>query len=181
MNRLLHGGAVALATILLVSACAGGPTQRSTGVAVDDAVVLSRVKAALVSNDATKARQIDVEVYKGEVQLNGFVDTEAAKAAATTTARNVEGATSVRNNLQIKAAERSAGQMVDDGVITAKVKSSLIGDPRTKAYEIEVAVNSGVVQLGGFVSNAAGKMAATEVARAVDGVSSVENGLQVKN
>ncbi len=181
MNKNLKSGIAALAAALLLSACASGPMNRTTGETVDDSAVLARVKTALISNEATKARQIDVEVYRGAVQLNGFVDSEAAKVAANTTAKGVEGVTSVRNNLQIRAAERSAGQVVDDGVIATKVKAALIGDQRTKAHQIEVAVNAGVVQLGGFVDSAASKAAAAELARAVGDVKSVENRLQIRN
>lgn len=89
MNKFLKSCVAALAATLLVSACAGGATQRTVGETVDDSTVLARVKTALISNEATKARQIDVEVYRGNVQLNGFVDSEAAKAAANTTAKDV--------------------------------------------------------------------------------------------
>lgn len=181
MNKFLKRCVAALAATLLVSACSSGPLHRTTGETVDDSVVLARVKSALISNEATKARQIDVEVYRGAVQLNGFVDSEAAKAAANTTAKSVEGVTSVRNNLQIRAADRSAGQVVDDGMIAAKVKSALIGDSRTKAHQIEVSVNAGVVQLGGFVDSANSKAAAAELARSVDDVKSVENRIQIRN
>jgi len=180
MNRFLKSSVAALAATLLVAGCAGGPMHRSTGEAVDDSVVLARVKSALIGNEATKARQIDVEVYRGAVQLNGFVDSKAAMAAANTSAKGVEGVTSVRNNLQIRAAERSSGQMVDDGVIATKVKSALIGDSRTKAYEIEVAVNAGIVQLGGFVDSSTSKAAAAELANSVNDVKSVDNRIQIR-
>jgi hyperosmotically inducible protein len=179
MNKFLKNSVAAVAITLLVAACSG-PGHRSAGQSVDDGVVLTRVKSALISNDATKARQIDVEVYKGEVQLNGFVDSETAKSAATNTAKGVEGVTDVRNNLQIRAADRTAGQMVDDGVIATKVKTALIRDDRTKGYQIEVAVNSGVVQLAGFVDDPTSKTAATEVADSVDDVKSVKNQIQVR-
>jgi hyperosmotically inducible periplasmic protein len=180
MNRVMKSCVTAIAATMLMAACVGSPTQRTAGETVDDSTLLARVKTALVSNDATKARQIDVEVYRGDVQLNGFVDSEAAKAAANTTAKGVDGVASVRNNLQIRAAERSAGQVIDDGVMLAKVKSALIGDSRTKANQIEVAVNAGVVQLGGFVNSAASKAAAGEVAGSVSDVKSVENQLQIR-
>ncbi|MGC3979764.1 MAG: BON domain-containing protein [Steroidobacteraceae bacterium] len=181
MNRHLHTGmAAAVMLAALLSACASTSTQRSTGQSVDDGVLTSKINAALIRNDQTKARQINVEVYKGEVQLNGFVDSAEAKAAASTATRSVEGVKSVQNNLQIRA-DRSAGQAIDDTVITARVKTALIGDSRTKASQIEVSTNAGVVQLGGFVDSAASKSVAAELARAVDGVKSVQNELQVKN
>lgn len=182
MNKHLRFGSGALAAMLMVvlTACAGGASQRSAGQSLDDGVLVGRVKSALISNDETKARQINVEVYRGEVQLNGFVDSEAARTAANATANKVEGVKSVRNNLQIRA-DRSAGEAIDDSVITARVKAALIGDSRTKAHQIEVETNSGVVQLGGFVDSANSKAAAAELARSIDGVKSVKNELEVKN
>jgi len=87
----------------------------------------------------------------------------------------------VRNNLQIQPQDRSGGEVVDDTVITAKVKSALISDSRTKAYQIEVKTNMGEVQLGGFVDSSDAKKAAQEVAHSVSGVKSVTNSLSVKD
>ncbi len=178
-HAIKTGVAISLLTLALVG-CAGTPAHRSTGQAVDDSVINTRVNTALIGNDKTKARQIDVEVYRGEVQLNGFVDSEAAKTAAVATARGIEGVRGVKDNLQIRAADRSAGQVVDDALISTKVKTALIGDSRTKAYQIEVATNAGIVELGGFVDTAEAKAAAAEVASNIEGVSSVKNRLQLR-
>ena len=145
----------------------------------DDATITTKVKAALVKNPDTKARQIDIDTRNGVVQLNGFVDNAEAKSEAETVARNVSGVKSVENNLQVRNGERTAGNALSDAEITAKVKSALIGDSRTKAYQIEVTTYKGVVSLGGFVSSAAEKDAAENVAKNVNGVAKVENGLQV--
>jgi hyperosmotically inducible protein len=179
MNSLQKRTGAAIAAALLVAACSG-PGHRTAGETVDDGVVLARVKSALISNDETKARQIDVEVYQGEVQLNGFVDSQAARSAAESTAREVRGVARVQNNLKVRTEDRTAGQVVDDNVITARVKSALIGDSRTKAYQIEVEVNEGVVQLAGFVDDPASKAIAEDIADSVSNVKSVENRIQVR-
>jgi len=174
--------ASALATLILsVSACAATPTDRSSGQAVDDSTVEVKAKTALIENPVTKAYKIDLEVYKGQVQLNGFVDTAAEKQAAAETVQKIAGVKSVQNNLQVQPHDRTSGQYVDDSTITAKVKSALIADDRTKAYQIEVKTNMGEVQLGGFVDSPAAKKAAQEVAQTVTGVKSVTNSLDVKN
>ena len=129
-----------------------------------------RVKSALIADPVTKAHQIDVETFKGTVQLNGFVDTAASKERATEVAKSTKGVTAVRNNLTVKTTERSGEQVVDDGAITAKVKSALAGDPRTKAHQINVETREGAVQLSGFVDNSEAKSTAEELARAVDHV-----------
>jgi len=60
------------------------------------------------------------------------------------------------------------------------VKAALIGDPRTKAHQVEVETRDGVVQLSGFVDNSEAKSTAEELARAVHDVKSVDNELEVK-
>jgi hyperosmotically inducible protein len=180
MNRNKWSLTGVVATMMLVAtACASTPTERSTGQAVDDTTLLSKVKADLIKSPATEAHDIDVEVYKGEVQLNGFVESESQKSNASKVAQQVHGVKSVRNNLEVKV-NRSGGEVVDDAMITAKVKAALIGDTRTKAYQIEVTTNKGRVELGGFVDSRNAKSAATDVASAVSGVKSVSNGLEVK-
>lgn len=169
------------ATAMLMGACASSDNQRTAGQTVDDSAIAAKAKAELVRNDATKARNIDVEVRNGEVQLNGFVASAQEKSAAAASVARLEGVKGVRNNLQIQGGSRSAGDVVDDTIITTKVKAALIGDSRTKAHQIEVETRQGEVQLGGFVDSADAKAAATEVAKSVSGVKAVSNGLQVKD
>ncbi len=75
---------------------------------------------------------------------------------------------------------QGTGEFVDDAWITTKVKTSLIGDPLTKAYQIEVETFKGVVQLSGFVATQAEASKAVELARAVKGVTSVKNDIRLK-
>jgi len=87
----------------------------------------------------------------------------------------------VDNNLGIQGERRSAGEAIDDSVITAKVKAALIADKDVKAHEVNVETREGVVQLSGFVDNATAKSTAAQVARGVSGVKDVKNDLQVKS
>ena len=174
------GAVVALVTLAMV-ACASTRTQKSPGEQVDDSVTTGRVKAALIADPTTKAHQIDVETFKGTVQLNGFVDTAASKDRAGEVARNTKGVTKVQNNLTVNSnGSRSAGEVVDDSAITAKVKAALAGDSRTKAHQVNVETRDGVVQLSGFVDNSEAKSTAEELAKSVDNVKSVDNELSVK-
>lgn len=74
----------------------------------------------------------------------------------------------------------TAGEYIDDSVITAKVKKDIFDEPTLKTSEIKVETSKGVVQLSGFVSTRAEIDRAGEVARMVEGVKSVQNDLQVK-
>lgn len=146
-----------------------------------DASVTASVKSALISNDETKARHINVETQDGVVQLSGFVDSTAARAAAEQAAMNVEGVKRVENELLVRDANRSTGQAVDDTVIAAKLKGELAGKSGLKtATDVNVEVNSGVVELSGFVGTADEKDRAGEIARNINGVKDVHNNIALK-
>ena len=105
--RIGHGGIwrrslIGAVLIIGLAACAPTRTRESTGEVIDDTVITTKVKTALITNPTTKARQIDVETYKGVVQLSGFVDDAAEKAEAGRIAAQVGGVTNVRNELAIK-------------------------------------------------------------------------------
>src|SRR5665213_2126673 len=82
--------------------CAGTSTKDSTGEYIDDSTITAKVKAAFVKDDAVKAFQIDVNTFKGVVQLAGFVDTSDEKAAAKRDAESVRGVKDVQNNISVK-------------------------------------------------------------------------------
>jgi hyperosmotically inducible periplasmic protein len=147
----------------------------------DDAVISMRVKAALIANEATKASQINVETRDGVVQLSGFVDSEAMRAAAASSTQRIGGVKKVENKLMIRDANRSAGQAVDDTVIAAKVKGELAGKTGIgTATRVNVEVNSGVVELSGFVATLDQKTQAADIARTVHGVKDVRNNISLQ-
>lgn len=171
---------VTLVATAAMAACAPTRVTRSGGETLDDATVTAKVKTALARDPSTSAFRIEVETYRGDVQLNGFVDTADMKSSATRVAKSVGGVKSVSNNLDVKPGERTAGEVVDDGVITAKVKAALISDPNVSGHEVNVQTREGVVQLAGFVDNGTQKAKASEVTRRVAGVKQVDNQLEVK-
>lgn len=83
-------------------ACTSTPKQQSTGEAIDDGVVTAKVKAALIEDPVTKAHQINVETFKGTVQLSGFVETDEARSRALQLARDVDGVKNVRDALEVR-------------------------------------------------------------------------------
>ena len=102
MRHVRTFGIIALLTAGLAAACAPTRTERSPGEFMDDSVLTTKVKAALVGDPITQAHQINVETYRGVVELSGFVDSAAEKSAATTVALSVSGTQEVRNNLELK-------------------------------------------------------------------------------
>jgi len=77
-------------------------TKSTMGETIDDSVTTTTVKAALIGDPITKARQISVETLHGVVQLSGFVDSEAERAQATVVAKGIAGVHEVRNDLTVK-------------------------------------------------------------------------------
>ncbi len=103
MNQLKRYFAILLA-FAFVSAvgCAGSPTQESTGEVITDTWITTKVKAALIEDPVVKAREVNVETFKGTVQLSGFVSSQAAMQQAVRVARGIKGVTSVKNDMRIK-------------------------------------------------------------------------------
>jgi len=82
--------------------CASTAKQESTGQYIDNSVITSKVKAAIFDEPSLKTMQINVESYKGEVQLSGFVNSAASVQKAGEIARSVQGVVSVKNDLVVK-------------------------------------------------------------------------------
>ena len=93
-------GLLALATA--GGGCASTPTSDSTGQYVDDTVITTKVKSALLGDDVVKSFDVSVETVKGVVQLSGFVNNSDQKAAAGKDAAAVLGVKKVHNNLIVK-------------------------------------------------------------------------------
>lgn len=111
-NSAIHPGmnlirnSLALLILALTAAlvgCAGTPSRESTGEYLDNTAITAKVKSALISDPVAKARDIQVESFRGTVQLSGFVATQAERQRAEDIARRVEGVRSVRNDLVVRA------------------------------------------------------------------------------
>jgi osmotically-inducible protein OsmY len=103
MNAVKGLGAM-LTTLLLMAAvgCASTKTQEGTGQYVDDTVITTKVKAAILQEPGLKSSEINVETFKGVVQLSGFVSSSADINTATKVAHAVAGVTSVKNDMHVK-------------------------------------------------------------------------------
>ncbi len=82
--------------------CASTPKQEGTGEYIDDTVITAKVKAAIVDDPALKVSEINVETFKGRVQLSGFVSSQAQLTRAVEVARKVKGVKSVANDMRLK-------------------------------------------------------------------------------
>ena len=91
--------AIVLATLL---GCASTSKTEGTGEYIDDTVITTKVKAAVLNEPSLKVAEINVETFKGVVQLSGFVKDAADVPKAAEVARGVKGVTSVKNALIVK-------------------------------------------------------------------------------
>lgn len=103
MKHFKRFSAIFLALLFAsVLGCAGGPQKESTGEYVTDSWITTKVKAALVEDELVKATEVNVETFKGRVQLSGFVSSSSAMDQAVYRTRNIEGVTSVKNDMRVK-------------------------------------------------------------------------------
>ena len=189
IHPLILSMALAAATTILMTGCSREATIApsatvtppiSVGTEIDDTIVTTRVKAAMVGELELKGADVKVETRKGVVQLSGFAETQAQVMRAIAVARAIDGVKDVENGMTLKASEITVGNKVDDSVITTKVKSVLLADASIKSFDIATVTSKGVVQLSGFVNNQGQIDQALKLTRAVEGVQSVANEMRIK-
>lgn len=87
---------------LVAVGCASTQEQEGMGEYMDDSVITGKVKAAILNDPSLSSAEINVETYKGEVQLSGFVNSNADIDKAIEVARAVSGVNSVKNDMRNK-------------------------------------------------------------------------------
>jgi len=103
MKQIKYFSALAMTLALLLSVgCAPTPTRESTGQYFDDSVITTKVKTAIFNEPTLKSAEINVETYKGVVQLSGFVNSETDISKAVSVASSVGGVKQVTNDMRTK-------------------------------------------------------------------------------
>jgi osmotically-inducible protein OsmY len=82
--------------------CASTRTQEGTGEYIDDTWITTRVKAAMFNEPTLKSAEINIETFKGEVQLSGFVSSATDIQKAISVARDVPGVKGIKNDMRVK-------------------------------------------------------------------------------
>lgn len=100
-NKFLSAAFLAV-TLVSVVGCASTSTTEGTGEYIDDSVITTKVKAAIFNEPTLKSAEINVETFKGVVQMSGFVNSQADINKAAELARSVKGVTSVKNDMRVK-------------------------------------------------------------------------------
>jgi hyperosmotically inducible protein len=174
MNRATRFVVAAAVTALVVPALA---TAQS---AMDNAMLQSKVKTKLMTDDFMEGAGINLETSDGVVQLGGFIDDEAKGKKAAELVAGVEGVKEVDNQLHQKSGERTSGQVIDDGTITTMVKAGLADADLGTAASINVDTYNGVVLLTGFVDSKETAKLAEKYASEQANVNKVINGIYVR-
>lgn len=103
MKQLKYFSAFFMTLALLFSlGCASTSTKEGTGEYVDDSVITTKVKAAIFNEPTLKSAEINVETFKGVVQLSGFVKYQADMDKAVEITRSVKGVKSIKNDMRSK-------------------------------------------------------------------------------
>jgi hyperosmotically inducible protein len=153
-------------------------TTETATVAVSDSWITSKAKIALFADERVKGTQVSVDTKNGVVHLRGKVDSDESKAAAAAIATGIDGAKSVKNDLQVVSPTARKAVDANDKDITKAVESRMSKDANLK--KLDVRTDGGVVTLTGEVSSIMVAAKASEQARMVSGVKSVKNELTVR-
>jgi len=153
----------ALGTVLIISGCApaviggaayggykGATDERTIGSMVDDSAISISVKSKMIADEFVKARHIDVDVLNGVVFLVGVVESSSQRRMAADIARSVEGVIRVENQLLV--GKTTAGQVLNDTILTSKIRAGLLKDPDIRSTNIDVDTINNIVTLTGIVT-----------------------------
>jgi hyperosmotically inducible protein len=154
-------------------------TTQEAKTAVSDSWITSKTKIALFADERVKGTQVSVDTKNGAVHLRGKVDSDEAKSAAADVAKGIEGAKSVKNDLQVVSPAARKAVDANDKDIAKAVESRMSRDAQLK--KVDVRTDGGVVTLTGEVPNIIAAAKASEQARMVSGVKSVKNELTVRS
>ena len=102
MNKRIATFLLAASVTGVLAAPAMAADDHTAGEVLDDTIITTKVKAALVRDPVTKAHQVSVDTFKGTVKLSGFVDSTEAEQRAVEVARNIEGAVKVEDTLEVR-------------------------------------------------------------------------------
>ena len=103
-RRRAIGAALATLAFAGLAACASRQPQEQKGSGIpEDAATTAKVKTAIATDaGARTAAAVNVDTFRGIVQLTGFVDSEEQSRRAVEAAKKVAGVKSVKNDLRVK-------------------------------------------------------------------------------
>lgn len=103
MKRSMLRAAAVAAVALVIAGCSSTPTSSGTGEWFDDSWITTKVKTQLIGDTSVSGTSINVETFRGVVQLSGFAATQAEVDRALKLAKDVNGVKSVKNDIRLRA------------------------------------------------------------------------------
>ena len=150
-----------------------------------DALLLDKVKSALMFHRSVNAEKTEVAVKDGIVTLRGIATSQAQKDLTTEYARDVNGVNDVNNEMTVsKSGDNSLPtaivEKIDDASITAQVNMALLFHRSTSFLYTTVGTNRGVVTIGGKARNRAEADLVTKLVSDIHGVKNVINRMTIE-
>lgn len=171
----LSGCAPALVGGGAVGAYKVGSDERSLGRQLDDSVLNTKVKAALVREATLESMNIDTDTLRRVVYLTGVVPDSRQANLAGHVAAQVEGVVEVVNDVQVGSL--TAGQRLDDAALTSKIKTKLVEEESVRALSVDVDTVRGIVHLTGIVDRPEQTRIIMRIVDETQGVRGVKNHL----
>lgn len=146
----------------------------------DNMSLTDQVKSALRADLQLRDTDIDVKNDEGHITLKGVVDSPAQRQRVESMVRTMAGVTMVTNELRIRGqGSQSAGEYIDDAMITTSVKTRLLGEKGIASLKIHVETKDGIVMLTGSADTREHALLAERTAKMADGVVEVRNQLTI--
>lgn len=153
----------------------------TVGEKIDDTVITTQVKMALMKDSSTATFGTDVSTTNGVVLLQGTVQDNTERDMTTKVVAAVQGVKSVQNEMKVIYEQTSTvGERLEDSAITTKVKMALTVHASTGALRTSVTTTDLVVTVSGKAKNKAEKELVTKVIEDVEGVKKVVNNMTVE-
>ena len=156
-------------------------SKSTVGEKIDDTVITTQVKMALMKDSSTATLGTDVTTTNGIVLLQGTVQDNTERDMTTKVAASVQGVKSVQNEMKVITEQTSTvGERLEDTAITTKVKMALTLHASTGALRTTVTTTDSVVTVGGKAKNKAEKELVSKIVEDVEGVKKVINNMTVE-
>jgi hyperosmotically inducible protein len=177
MKKIIFMMLLMVVGLALFSGCAT-MTGRTAGEHVDDATITTKVNDIIVKDPDAKYLKIDVTSTEGNVVLQGSIHDRTAEDRIVAKIRQIEGVKSVKSLLKLKG--DTAGEYIDDSMITTKVNAEIVKDPDAHYFKIDVTTTQGDVVLQGFVNSRETESRLVAKIREIKGVKSVKSLLKIE-
>jgi hyperosmotically inducible protein len=122
----------------MMTGCAVTSGRETAGEYADDKATTAKIKTALARDPMVKAHQVNVTTFRGEVQLSGFVETQEQKDRATEIVQNMEGVTTLHNDLVVATGRKSGDALKSDADKDTEVETQIKANDGTIKGEVDV-------------------------------------------